>query len=155
MKFVSRMLTLGVLAAGLALVGASPANASAGVQSFPPPPPRICDFFITSVTADDVLNDGGTDAVFLKMGTQSTVNTVDFVAGQTQTSNAFLNPFGFFVAPAKLPVSLHVKAGSLSAQIGTTINVSCIPATGAQLAFSNGDARYRVTYDVTVEILEI
>jgi hypothetical protein len=52
--------------------------------------------------------------VFLKMGNQTTVNTVQLAAGQTLPGSAFVSSTGSFLAPAKLPVSLHVKQGATS-----------------------------------------
>ena len=143
-KLIGSLVMAGLATAG-ALVAATPAQAI--------PPNQFCELFVLSVTADDVLNDGGSDAVFVKPGTFKPVSTVDMFAGQTKPASAFGHPSDTFVPPATMPVSVFVKLGSSSKQIGATAKIGCTVVTGATRTFTDGDATYRVKYTVIKEIV--
>jgi len=154
MRNVIRLALAAATAAALVVVGTGTAFAAQGV--FPPPPPRICEFSLISVTAHDLQNDGVGDAVFLRLGTTATTNTVDFtVPWQTEPAAAFGSPTAFYVAPARLPVRLFLKAATLSQQVGATASVPCLATNSSTRTFTNNDATYVVTFSVTVEVIDV
>ena len=63
-----------LVATTVAAMGAAALMFAAPAQAAAPPVFKLCDFVVTSVTANDLRNDGGIDSVFLKMGTTSTTS---------------------------------------------------------------------------------
>ncbi|HEV2781401.1 MAG TPA: hypothetical protein VGX25_18625 [Actinophytocola sp.] len=144
------------LAVGAAILTlpTTPATADTVPQIFPPPPPTVCHFIMTSLTAENLQNDGGTDNVFLGVGGTRfpTTGTVAYSApGQTQPAAAFDNPQGAYARLTSLNVSLRLLGSNVPI---ATKSIPCSTVSDAVRTFSNGDATYTMRYNVFVESLE-
>lgn len=145
MTMLRRTLTALVAGAALAAVPLLPSAAHAAAA---PRPASGCDFELVSVYARNLHNDGRSDEVALRLDRTwfPTSGWVTFRLGDEHDAGDFGDPtMGF--GDAGLPVRLSINGWPVNHPIDRTI--PCAPVTNETRTFSNGDAIYDVTYNVT------